>query len=106
MSKYAGDALHTVLIYMLVALILPQAKPWVAVAVAVALTLTTGASWTIESAQLREIPSTLQPPPGSTLNPPDLFWYSAGSATARAASGGSGQGRARPAHTLWLRRTG
>ncbi|WP_431919526.1 hypothetical protein [Nonomuraea jabiensis] len=43
-----------------------------------------GASWTIEFAQL----------PGSTFNPPDLFWYVAGSATAWAA------------HPLWLRRTG
>ncbi|MFI7635506.1 DUF2809 domain-containing protein [Nonomuraea sp. NPDC049400] len=86
-SKYAGDALYTVLIYTLVALILPKVKPWVAAALAA------GASWMIEFAQLGEIPAMLRPLLGSTFNPPDLFWYAVGAATAWAA------------HTLWLRRT-
>ncbi|MEV4019430.1 DUF2809 domain-containing protein [Nonomuraea angiospora] len=87
-SKYAGDALYTVLIYTLVVLILPRVRPWVAAALAA------GASWVIEFAQLGEIPAVLRPLLGSTFNPPDLFWYAAGAAAAWAG------------HTLWLRRAG
>ncbi|TDD25280.1 DUF2809 domain-containing protein [Nonomuraea diastatica] len=87
-SKYAGDALYTVLLYTLVLLILPRVRPWVAAGTAA------GASWLIELAQLGEIPAVLRPLLGSTFNPPDLFWYAVGAAAAWAA------------HTLWLRRTG
>ncbi|MFG6201353.1 DUF2809 domain-containing protein [Nonomuraea sp. JJY05] len=87
-SKYAGDALYTVLIYTLVLLVLPRVRPWVAAAVA------TGVSWVIEFAQLGEIPAVLRPLLGSTFNPPDLFWYAVGAAAAWAA------------HTLWLRDPG
>ncbi|TDD02841.1 DUF2809 domain-containing protein [Nonomuraea deserti] len=87
-SKYAGDALYTVLLYTLVMLILPRARPWVAAGAAA------GASWLIEFAQLGEIPAVLRPVLGSTFNPPDLFWYAVGAAAAWAA------------HTLWLRRSG
>ncbi|SDJ83122.1 DUF2809 domain-containing protein [Nonomuraea jiangxiensis] len=87
-SKYAGDALYTVLIYTLVVLILPRVRPWAAAVVAA------GVSWLIEFAQLGEIPAMLRPLLGSTFNPPDLFWYAVGAATAWAA------------HTRWLRRTG
>ncbi|GAA3705688.1 hypothetical protein GCM10022224_083940 [Nonomuraea antimicrobica] len=87
-SKYAGDALYTVLIYTLVVLILPRTRPWVAAVLAA------GASWVIEFAQLGEIPALLRPILGSTFNPPDLFWYAAGAGVACAA------------HTFWLRRAG
>jgi hypothetical protein len=85
-SKYAGDALYTVLIYALVMLIRPVIRPWVAALMA------TGLSWAIEFAQLTEIPSVLRPVLGSTFNPPDLFWYAVGAGAAFAA------------HVLWLRR--
>ncbi|MEV4357303.1 DUF2809 domain-containing protein [Nonomuraea sp. NPDC049625] len=87
-SKYAGDALYTVLIYTLVVLVLPRVRPWVPAVMAA------GASWAIEFAQLGEIPAVLRPLLGSTFNPPDLFWYAVGAASAWAA------------HTLWLRRAG
>ncbi|MFG1941424.1 DUF2809 domain-containing protein [Nonomuraea sp. NPDC048826] len=77
--KYAGDALYTVLIYLLIVLAWPRVRPWAA-ALASA-----GLSWAIEFAQLGEIPSALRPLLGSTFNPPDLFWYAAGAATAWAA---------------------
>jgi hypothetical protein len=85
-SKYAGDALYTVLIYALIVLIRPGIRPWAAALVAAA------ASWAIEFAQLAEIPSVLRPVLGSTFNPPDLFWYAVGAGAAFAA------------HALWLRR--
>ncbi|MGP3919142.1 ribosomal maturation YjgA family protein [Nonomuraea sp. 10N515B] len=85
-SKYAGDALYTVLIYTLVLLVRPRTRPWAAAAVAAVL------SWAIEFAQLGEIPPALQPVLGSTFNPPDLLWYAVGA------------GAAWGAHALWLRR--
>lgn len=84
--KYAGDALYTVLIYTLVLLVRPGARPSAAAPVSA------GLSWAIEFAQLGEIPSVLRPVLGSTFNPPDLLWYAVGAAAAWAA------------HTLWLRR--
>ncbi|MFI7691868.1 DUF2809 domain-containing protein [Nonomuraea sp. NPDC049655] len=84
--KYAGDALYTVLIYALVVLALPRARPWVAA------TVSGGLSWAIEFAQLGEIPAVLRPLLGSTFNPPDLLWYAVGAAAACAT------------HTLWARR--
>ncbi|WP_207757197.1 ribosomal maturation YjgA family protein [Nonomuraea cypriaca] len=85
-SKYAGDALYTALIYALIVLVLPRARPWTVAAGSA------GLSWAIEFAQLGEIPSVLRPLLGSTFNPPDLLWYAVGAATMQAA------------HTLWLRR--
>lgn len=85
-SKYAGDALYTVLIYLLVVLVWPRVRPWAAALTAAAL------SWAIEFAQLAGIPPVLQPLLGSTFNPPDLFWYVVGAVTAWAG------------HTLWLSR--
>ncbi|MFD2356181.1 DUF2809 domain-containing protein [Nonomuraea ferruginea] len=67
--KYAGDALYTVLIYLLVLLVWPRVRPWVAALTAA------GLSWAIEFAQLLGIPEVLRPLLGSTFNPPDLFWY-------------------------------
>ncbi|MEU7742214.1 DUF2809 domain-containing protein [Nonomuraea sp. NPDC049158] len=75
-AKYAGDALYTVLIYLLVVLVLPRVRPlWAALGA-------TALSWAIEFAQLWEIPPLLQPLLGSTFNPPDLFWYAVGAAVA------------------------
>ncbi|MGP3964588.1 DUF2809 domain-containing protein [Nonomuraea sp. 3N208] len=85
-SKYAGDALYTVLIYALVLFARPRMRPWAAASVAA------GLSWTIEFAQLSEIPTPLRLVLGSTFNPPDLLWYAVGA------------GAAWGAHALWLRR--
>ncbi|MEU6726011.1 DUF2809 domain-containing protein [Nonomuraea wenchangensis] len=74
--KYAGDALYTVLIYTIVLLVSPRARPWVAALVSA------GLSWAIEFAQLGEIPPLLRPLLGSTFNPPDLFWYAVGAGVA------------------------
>ncbi|MFI6293612.1 DUF2809 domain-containing protein [Nonomuraea sp. NPDC050790] len=75
-AKYSGDALYTVLIYLLIVLIRPNVRPWVAAP------LSCGLSWAIEFAQLAGIPAVLRPLLGSTFNPPDLFWYAAGAALA------------------------
>ena len=75
-AKYAGDALYTVLIYLLLVLAWPAIRPWVA-----ALT-SAGLSWAIEFAQLGDIPAVLRPVLGSTFNPPDLLWYAVGAALA------------------------
>ncbi|WP_433513104.1 DUF2809 domain-containing protein [Nonomuraea sp. CA-143628] len=78
-AKYAGDALYTVLIYLLIVLVLPRVRPvWAALGSA-------ALSWAIEFAQLWEIPPLLRPLLGSTFNPPDLFWYVVGAAVACAA---------------------
>ncbi|WP_197093812.1 ribosomal maturation YjgA family protein [Nonomuraea sp. SBT364] len=87
--KYAGDALYTVLIHLLVVLVLPRVRPWVA-----ALT-SAGLSWAIEFAQLAGIPAVLRPLLGSTFNPPDLLWYAIGAALAWA--GHARAYRSRPA---------
>ncbi|MEU7862134.1 DUF2809 domain-containing protein [Nonomuraea sp. NPDC049141] len=77
-AKYSGDALYTVLIYLLIVLVLPRVRPvWAALGA-------TGLSWAIEFAQLWEIPPLLRPLLGSTFNPPDLFWYAVGAAVAGA----------------------
>lgn len=77
--KYAGDALYTALIYVLLVLPWPRIRPWTAGLAAAAL------SWAIEFAQLASIPRWLQPLLGSTFNPPDLFWYAVGAAMAAVA---------------------
>jgi hypothetical protein len=75
-AKYAGDALYTVLIYLLLVLVWPAIRPWMAAPVSA------GLSWAIEFAQLGDIPAVLRPVLGSTFNPPDLFWYAVGAALA------------------------
>ncbi|MBB4699743.1 ribosomal maturation YjgA family protein [Sphaerisporangium siamense] len=82
-AKYAGDALYTVMIYGLVVLVAPRARPVTASAVALAV------SWAIEFAQVTGIPAELSRHSalarlvlGSTFNAPDLFWYAAGAAVA------------------------
>ncbi|MEU4542155.1 DUF2809 domain-containing protein [Nonomuraea dietziae] len=74
LSKYAGDAFYTVLLYWVVLFVAPRARPVVAALIAL------GASWAIEFAQLLELPKILAPVLGSTFNPPDLFWYAVGAA--------------------------
>ncbi|MFC9249100.1 DUF2809 domain-containing protein [Streptomyces sp. NPDC057136] len=83
LAKYAGDALYTVLILTLVALIAPRARPLVAAGTALAI------SWAVEFAQLTGIPAELSARSaaarlvlGSTFNAPDLFWYAVGAAVA------------------------
>lgn len=84
-AKYAGDALYTVLIYVVVVFFWPRVRPVVAALTAAA------ASWAIEFAQLTDLPQVLRPVLGSTFNPPDLFWYAVGAAFAWAV------------HALWPR---
>ncbi|MFE3455863.1 DUF2809 domain-containing protein [Nonomuraea sp. NPDC059194] len=76
LSKYAGDAFYTVLLYWIVVFAAPRIRPVWAAAVAL------GASWVIEFAQLLNLPRVLAPVLGSTFNPPDLFWYAVGAAAA------------------------
>ncbi|MFF8613880.1 DUF2809 domain-containing protein [Streptomyces sp. NPDC015350] len=78
-AKYAGDALYTVLICALVAVIAPGARPAVAAGAALAF------SWAVELLQLTGIPADLAGRSavarlvlGSTFNAPDLFWYAVG----------------------------
>ncbi|MFI6817016.1 DUF2809 domain-containing protein [Nonomuraea sp. NPDC050328] len=71
-AKYGGDALYTVLIYVLVLLVWPRLKPLWTLLIAV------GASWVIEFAQIVGIPEVLRPVFGSTFNAPDLLWYAVG----------------------------
>ncbi|WP_036319994.1 ribosomal maturation YjgA family protein [Microbispora sp. ATCC PTA-5024] len=78
-AKYAGDALYTVLIYALLVVLAPRARP-----VTVA-SLALGLSWAVEFFQLTPVPAELSRHSfvarlvlGSTFNAPDLFWYAAG----------------------------
>ncbi len=78
-AKCAGDALYTVLLYTLVLLFAPRARPARAAVWAAAL------SWAVELFQLTGLPdawgrsSTLaRLVLGSTFNPPDLLWYLVG----------------------------
>ncbi|MCX4414964.1 DUF2809 domain-containing protein [[Kitasatospora] papulosa] len=82
-AKYAGDALYTVLIHILVVVLVPRVRPATAAAVALAF------SWAVELAQLTGVPAELSRQStvarlvlGSTFNAPDLFWYAAGAALA------------------------
>ncbi|MBB5075360.1 ribosomal maturation YjgA family protein [Nonomuraea endophytica] len=77
-AKYSGDALYTVLIYLVIVFIRPHVRPWTAALLAC------GLSWAIEFAQIAGIPTVLRPLLGSTFNPPDLFWYAAGATLAGA----------------------
>lgn len=85
-AKYAGDALYTTLIHLLVTLLAPRVRPSVAAGVALAV------SWAVELAQLTGIPAELALRStaarlvlGSTFNAPDLFWYAVGAGLAWAA---------------------
>ncbi|MGW1186759.1 ribosomal maturation YjgA family protein [Streptomyces sp. NPDC002559] len=78
-AKYAGDALYTVLICALVAVIAPGARPVVRAGAALAF------SWAVELLQLTGAPADLARHSavarlvlGSTFNAPDLFWYAVG----------------------------
>ncbi|MEV4321132.1 ribosomal maturation YjgA family protein [Microbispora rosea] len=80
-AKYAGDLLYTVLVYALVVVAAPRARPFVVAAVAL------GVSWLVEFAQLTGVPAELSAHStparlvlGTTFNAPDLFWYAVGAA--------------------------
>ncbi|MFD9287427.1 DUF2809 domain-containing protein [Streptomyces sp. NPDC060030] len=82
-AKYAGDALYTVLIHILVVLVAPRVRPKSAAAAALAF------SWAVELAQLTGVPADLARQStvarlvlGSTFNAPDLLWYVVGAALA------------------------
>ncbi|MFF1645342.1 DUF2809 domain-containing protein [Streptomyces sp. NPDC058240] len=78
-AKYAGDALYTVLICALVAVIAPGARPAVRAGTALAF------SWAVELLQLTGVPAELSRHStvarlvlGSTFGAPDLLWYAVG----------------------------
>src|SRR4051794_33021092 len=71
-AKYTGDALYTVLLYLVVLLAAPKARPAVVAPISLAV------SWAIEFAQLTDLPQVLRPILGSIFNPPDLLWYAVG----------------------------
>jgi hypothetical protein len=80
-AKYAGDALYTTLVYALVVLAAPRAKPLTAAGIAL------GISWAVEFLQLSRVPAELSRRSvvarlvlGSTFHTPDLFWYAVGAA--------------------------
>ncbi|MEU0135179.1 DUF2809 domain-containing protein [Streptomyces sp. NPDC006296] len=82
-AKYAGDALYTVLVHILVVLLVPRVRPLTAAVTALAF------SWAVELAQLTGVPAELARQStaarlvlGSTFNAPDLFWYAVGAALA------------------------
>lgn len=81
-GSYAGDALYTVLVYLLVVLIAPRVRPLTAAAVALVF------SWAVELFQLSGVPAELSAQSfgarlvlGSTFNAPDLLWYAVGAAS-------------------------
>ncbi|WP_232246681.1 ribosomal maturation YjgA family protein [Kitasatospora mediocidica] len=80
-TKYAGDALYTVMVYTLIVLVLPRIKPPTAAAGAL------GFSAAVEFFKLGGAPAELARHStaarlvlGSTFNPPNLFWYAVGAA--------------------------
>jgi hypothetical protein len=84
-AKYAGDALYTVLLYLLVLLAFPAARPARVAAIALA------ASWLIELSQLLDLPELVRPVLGSTFNLPDLLWYAVGAGAAWVIHAGAGR---------------
>lgn len=79
LAKYAGDALYTVLICALAAVIAPGARPVVTAGAGLAF------SWAVELLQLTGVPAELSRHSavarlvlGSTFNAPDLLWYAVG----------------------------
>ncbi|MEU1211762.1 DUF2809 domain-containing protein [Streptomyces sp. NPDC005791] len=94
-AKYAGDALYTVLIHVLVVVVVPRVRPPTAAGAALAF------SWAVELAQLTGVPADLARQSavarlvlGSTFNAPDLLWYGVGAALAWAAHSRLRSGRA------------
>jgi Protein of unknown function (DUF2809) len=82
-GKYAGDALYTVLVYVLLVLVWPRISPVRAAAGALAF------SWVIELAQLTPVPAALSEASlvarlvlGSTFGAVDLVAYAAGAVLA------------------------
>jgi hypothetical protein len=82
-AKGAGDALYTVLVWTLVLLVAPRARPVVAAGVAL------GISWAVEFFQLSPVPAELSRQSaaarlvlGSTFEAQDLCWYLVGAAAA------------------------
>ncbi|WP_328536759.1 DUF2809 domain-containing protein [Streptomyces sp. NBC_00344] len=73
-AKCAGDALYTVLVYLVVLLIAPRLTAVAAAGIAL------GFSWAVELLQIAGVPTALRPVLGSTFNAPDLFWYTVGAA--------------------------
>ncbi|MFJ9036878.1 DUF2809 domain-containing protein [Streptomyces sp. NPDC102406] len=71
-AKYAGDALYTVLVCAVVAVMAPRLRPVAVAGIASVF------SWAVELLQIAGIPRTLQPLLGATFNAPDLFWYGVG----------------------------
>ncbi|MCX4919783.1 DUF2809 domain-containing protein [Streptomyces sp. NBC_00340] len=91
-SKYAGDALYTVLVCAVVVLVAPRLRPAVAAGAAL------GFSWAVELWQIAGIPTALHPLFGATFNAPDLFWYVVGALLGWClTSGGRRAARERPA---------
>ncbi|MEV8453760.1 DUF2809 domain-containing protein [Streptomyces sp. NPDC052095] len=83
LAKYAGDALYTVLICALVAVVAPGARPAVVAGTGLAV------SWAVELLQLTGVPAGLSRHStvarlvlGSTFNAPDLLWYAVGAGCA------------------------
>ncbi|GAA1153075.1 hypothetical protein F4556_001370 [Kitasatospora gansuensis] len=68
------DALYTTVLYLLVLLAAPRARPTAAAGIAL------GLSFAVEFLQLTRIPPALRLVLGSTFNPPDLLWYAVGAA--------------------------
>ncbi|MEU2630508.1 MULTISPECIES: DUF2809 domain-containing protein [Kitasatospora] len=78
-AKYGGDALYTVLVYVLVVMVAPRIRPGRAAGVALLL------SWCVEFFQMTGLPARWSAEStvarlvlGSTFNVPDLFWYAVG----------------------------
>ncbi|MFE4061306.1 DUF2809 domain-containing protein [Streptomyces sp. NPDC059096] len=83
LAKYGGDALYTVLVYVLVVLAVPRVRPRTAAAVALAFSVA------VELFQFTGVPAELAARStvarlvlGSTFNVPDLLWYAVGAAAA------------------------
>ncbi|MFE2378439.1 DUF2809 domain-containing protein [Streptomyces sp. NPDC059398] len=79
-AKYAGDALYTVLVFLVVLIIAPRLRAAPAAAIALAF------SWAVEFLQIAGVPAVLRPVLGATFNAPDLFWYAVGAALCWAAT--------------------
>ncbi|MFF2010233.1 DUF2809 domain-containing protein [Streptomyces sp. NPDC058195] len=97
LAKYAGDALYTVLVCALAAMLAPRARPagWAGAALAF--------SWAVELAQLTGVPAGLSRRSavahlvfGSTFNAPDLFWYAVGAGCGWAVAAGWRRARGWP----------
>ena len=99
-TKYAGDALYTVMIYTLIVLVMPRVKPPTAAAGAL------GFSSAVEFFKLTGVPAELARHSiaarlalGTTFNPPNLLWYAAGATAgwlAHRATSKARTGRERP----------